>query len=100
MNRFVPFDSARRRVLGMLQTPGALPANLPDLYLVRDLFGKVRLSISDEAVLDDVARDGLERLTVDLHQTLGARAYPAEQTLLSVDRKRAKWAVVAERRSV
>ena len=85
MNRFVPFDSTRRRVLGVLQAPGALPANLPDLYLVRDLFGRVRLSISDEAVLGDAARDGLKRLAVDLHQALGARAYPAKQALLSVD---------------
>ena len=80
MNRFVPFDSARRRVLGVLQAPGALPANLPDLYLVRDLFGKMRLSISDEAVLDDAARDGLEKLTVEVSPTGSWRTWSVRVT--------------------
>ena len=85
MNQFVPFDSVLQRIVSLLEAPAALPANIPDLYLVRDLFGKVRLSISDEATLDDAARDGLKRLAVALHQALGARAYPVEQALLFVD---------------
>ena len=42
MKHFVPFDSILGRVNSLLQAPGALPTNIPDLYLVRDLFGKVR----------------------------------------------------------
>ena len=85
MNQFVPFDSALQRVVRLLEAPGALPANIPDLYLVRDLFGKVRLSISDEATVDDAALASFRRLAVDLHQALGARAYPDQQGLLLVD---------------
>ena len=87
MNQFVPFDSALQRVIRLLEAPGALPANIPDLYLVRDLFGKVRLSISDEATVDDAALAKFRRLAVDLHQALGARAYPDQQGLLFVDQR-------------
>ena len=73
------------RVHSLLQAPDALPANIPDLYLVRDLFGKVRLSISDEIDGDDAARDGLGRLAVALHQALGAHSYPPDSAVLSVD---------------
>ena len=62
---FVPFDSILGRVNSLLQAPGALPANIPDLYLVRDLLGKVRLSISNEIEGDDAAWDGLRRLAVE-----------------------------------
>ena len=87
MNKFVPFDSTLQRVVRLLEAPGALPANIPDLYLVRDLFGKVRLSISDEATVEDAALDSFKKLAVDLHQALGARAYPDQQALLFVDQR-------------
>ena len=87
MNEFVPFDSALQRVVRLLETPGALPANIPDLYLVRDLFGKVRLSISDEATVEDAALGSFKKLAVNLHQALGARAYPDQQALLFVDQR-------------
>ena len=85
MNKFVPFDSVPQHVANLIEAPGALPSNLPDIYLVRDLFGKIRLSVSDAIVLDDATQHGLERLAADLHQTLGVRAYAAEQALLFVD---------------
>ena len=85
MKQLVPFDSIVGRVNSLLQAPDALPANIPDLYLVRDLFGKVRLSISDEIDGDDAARDGLGRLAVALHQALGAHSYPPDSAVLSVD---------------
>ena len=85
MNHFVPFDSVPQRVVDIVEAPGALPANLPDLYLVRDLFGKIRLSVSDAIALDDEVQDGLEKLAATLHQALGVRAYAAEQALLFVD---------------
>ena len=85
MKQLVPFDSIVGRVNSLLQAPDALPANIPDLYLVRDLFGKVRLSISDEIDGDDAARDGLGRLAVALHEALGAHSYPPDNAVLSVD---------------
>ena len=85
MNQFVPFDSVLQRVVSVLEAPGALPTNIPDLYLVRDLLGKVRLSIADGTALDDASQEGLKKLAIDLHRALGARAYPAEHALLFVD---------------
>ena len=85
MNRFVPFDSILARVLDLLEAPEALPAGIPDLYLVRDLYGKVRLSIADSTARDNAARDGLERLAAELHRALGVHAYPPEEALLLVD---------------
>ena len=85
MKQLVPFDSIVGRVISQLQAPDALPASIPDLYLVRDLFGKVRLSISDEIDGDDAARDGLGRLAVALHEALGAHSYAPDSAVLSVD---------------
>ena len=87
MKHFVPFDSILGRVKSLLQAPGALPTNIPDLYLVRDLFGKVRLSISNEIDGDDGAWDGLRRLAVDLHEALGAHSYAPDNAVLSVDQE-------------
>lgn len=87
MKQIVPFDSIAGHVNSLLLAPGALPANIPDLYLVRDLFGKVRLSISDEIDKDDAARDSLGRLAVALHEALGAHSYPSDSAVLSVDRE-------------
>ena len=85
MKQLVPFDRIVGHVNSLLQAPGALPSNIPDLYLVRDLFGKVRLSISDEIDGDDAARDGLGRLAVALHEALGVHSYPPDSAVLSVD---------------
>ena len=85
MKQLVPFDSIVGRVNSLLQAPGALPANIPDLYVVRDLFGKIRLSISNEVDGDDAARDGIGRLAVALHEALGAHSYPPDSAVLSVD---------------
>lgn len=85
MNQFVPFDSILGRVLDLLTAPGAIPADIPDLYLVRDLFGKVRLSISDSVARDGGVRDALERLAAELHRTLGVHAHSPDDALLLVD---------------
>ena len=85
MKQFVPFDSIVGHVNSLLQAHGALPSNFPDLYVVRDLFGKVPLSISNEIGGDGAARDGLGRLAVALHEALGAHSYPPDSSVLSVD---------------
>ena len=85
MNQFVPFDSILDRVAALLGAPGALPADIPDLYLVRDLPGKVRLSIADTVARDNATQDGLKRLAGGLYQTLGVHAYPPDDALLLVD---------------
>lgn len=85
MSQFVPFDSILERVIRVLQAPEVLPADIPDLYLIRDLFGKVRLSISDAVAENDAARNGLERLATDLHRALGVHSYAPDEALLLVD---------------
>ena len=85
MNQFVPFDSILDRTVRLVETPGAVPAGIPDLYLVRDLFGKVRLSISDSIARDEATRECLMRLAGELHQALGVHAYPPDDALLLVD---------------
>lgn len=85
MTQFVPFDSILDRVAGLIEAPGALPADIPNLFLVRDLFGKVRLSISDAVANDRAVRDGLTTLAAALHEALGVHAYPPDDALLFVD---------------
>ena len=85
MTQFIPFDSIRTRVVGLLEAPDALPADIPNLFLVRDLFGKVRLSISDTVANDRAVRDGLTTLAAALHEALGVHAYPPDDALLFVD---------------
>ena len=86
MKQLVPFDRIVGHVNSLLRAPGALPANIPDLYVVRDLLGKVRLSISDEIEGNDAARDSLGKLAVALHEALGAHSYPPDSAVLSFDR--------------
>ena len=85
MSPFVPFDQVLSRALGLVQAPGALPDNSPDLYLVRDLLGRVRLSVADTIARDDATQTALTRLAEDLHHALGAHAYPPDEALLPVD---------------
>ena len=80
---FVPFDVVRPLVIDLLKTRGEISANIGELYLVRDLFGKVRLSVSDSTA--EVAQDGLKRFAKDLHRALGVRGYPPEDAVVSVD---------------
>ncbi len=79
-NSFVSFDAMQERVVNMLKSE-AIPAEIAPIYLVRDLFGKVRISVSD-AVQEDST---LQRLAAGLHQTLGQHGYPAADAVLLVD---------------
>ena len=83
-NVFVPFDVVGPRIIGLLETRGDIPADVGELYLVRDLFGKVRLSVADS--LPEAAQDGLKRFAKDLHRALGVRGYPPEDAIVSVDK--------------
>ena len=85
MSHFVPFDQVLSRVLDLVQAPGAVPDNAPDLYLIRNLLGKVRLSVADTIARDNAAQTALRRLAEDLSHTLGAHAYPPGEALLLVD---------------
>ncbi len=78
---FVPFDDMRRRVseaLAGAETPDV------DIYLVRNLFGKLRISVSDVVEENENHCAALERLAGKLTEALGARGYPADDGVLYV----------------
>ena len=79
-NSFVSFDAMQQRVVGMLKSE-TIPDEITPIYLVRDLFGKVRISVSD-AVQENST---LQRLAAGLCETLGKHGYPADDAILFVD---------------
>lgn len=105
-NSFVSFDAMQQRVVGMLKSE-TIPDEITPIYLVRDLFGKVRISVSDAVrenstlrprprskrrrfgyspVSDAVQENStLQRLAAGLHKTLGKHGYPADAAVLFVD---------------
>ena len=82
---FIPFDDMRRRVGDAIAAlgEGAVPDGIGRLYLVRDLLGRLRISVSDRyEESEDVG--ALERLADTLSDTLGVRGYPAGEGVLFV----------------
>ena len=80
-SEFVPFDDMRRRAVRALKG-----ANLPDIpiYLVRNLYGKVSISVSDRVEDNEACRESLSRLACGLSAALGARGYPGDDGVLYV----------------
>ena len=80
-SEFVPFDDMRRRAVGALEG-----ADLPDtpIYLVRNLYGKVSISVSDKVEDNEACRESLSRLACGLSAALGARGYPEDDGVLYV----------------
>ena len=78
---FVPFDDTRRRAEKALKG-----TDLPDvpIYLIRNLFGRVRMSVPEEVEEDKACRAGLQRLADRLAEALGAHGYPAKDGVLFV----------------
>ena len=83
MSEFVPFDSVVPRLADRLMAE-PVPDGLDELYLERDMYGKVRLSTAAPVEQDKAADDWLKCLATDLHRILGARSYPPEQGVLFV----------------
>ena len=90
MAEFVPFDSVRSRVVDVLQGSQEDVHGLREVYLVRNLYGKVRIAVSDEVREDEARRNALSRLAVRLREKLGAYACPEETAVLFVDSERLK----------
>ena len=84
-NHFVPFDDLSARVSRILETWSAPSSQDRHLYLVRDLVGKVRISVSEVVEDDESWRDSLHRLATSMQAELGPHAYPAEDAVLFVD---------------
>ena len=84
-DEFVPFDSIRNEVANVLAALGASLAAVDGVYLVRDLFGRVRVSVSDAVEDDAAAQAAVRRLAERLQPVLGAHGYPADHAVLAVD---------------
>ena len=82
---FVPFDDVRRHVKDALGAVD-LPENAPPIYVIRDMFGKIGLSVSDEFESDDRLSAALDRLAEILSARLGAHGRPSNRTILWVHR--------------
>lgn len=83
---FVPFDETRRAVETALDGVewAAIPNRIERIYLIRDLYGKLRLSVSDALEGDEACQQALRRLAGRLKEALGKRSYPPENGLLFV----------------
>ena len=85
-DRFVSFDVIADRVAGVLEDmSSAALSDAGRIYLVRDLLGKVRISVSDEMETSKTVRVALKRLARDLHQALGPHGFSPADAVLFVD---------------
>lgn len=83
-NDFVRFDDVWERIVGAIRQSGPIPDEIGPVCLVRNLYGTVRISVSEAAEDDAAGRDALQRLAERLHGTLGAHGVPAEEAVLFV----------------
>lgn len=85
---FVPFDSVRSRVVDVLKGSSEELHGLGEVYLVRNLYGKLRIAVSEAVREDEDRRNAVRGLAVRLQEKLGAYAYPEETAVLFVDSER------------
>ena len=84
MAGFVPFDSVRSRVAEVLKRSPDEVHGLGDVHLVRNLYGKVRIAVSEAVREDEDRRNAVELLAARLQEELGVYAYPEETAVLFV----------------
>ena len=78
---FVPFDTVWTRVVEVVQSVGGIPEQAGSVYLVRNLRGQVRVSVSEDVERDVSCRDALDRLAAQLRNVLGAHGAPGDGVL-------------------
>ena len=84
MRNFTPFDSTRDLATQALRAE-AMPEGAYPLYLVRNLHGRVRVSVSADVEADEGCRAALSGLAERLATALGAHGYPADEGISYVD---------------
>ena len=85
MNDFVAFDDVYDHIIRVVAEWEPIPDDIAKLYLVRDLSGRVRISVSDRIQTDPACRDALQGLARALHEGLGAHGYAPDRGVLFVD---------------
>ena len=84
-DKFVSFDEIHEIVVDVIKETEALPEKVFPLYYIRDLFGKVRVAVTNSVRENKTCRNALRNLTDSLEGTLGAHGYPAQSPVLFVD---------------
>ena len=84
-DRFVPFDTMRYQVSKILETFDTPLRTDAGIFMVRDLLGRVRISVSDVLEDDVESREALWHLAERLNSVLGAHGYAANEAVLFVD---------------
>ena len=84
-NPFVTFDSVRERVCEIVKSSWATLRGVAPVYLVRDLLGKVRISVSESVEADTASRNSVRLLADSLQVSLGPHSYAAEVAVLFTD---------------
>lgn len=79
---FVPFDATAPRIETAVASIDSFPARIEEIHLVRDLFGKVRISVPDDLEEDEKCHAALRELAERLSVELGVRSYPSENGVL------------------
>ena len=82
-DQFHRFDSFLPQVVDTLRYPK--PEPIERIYVIRDLYGKARLAVSDALEGHSGATSFLKEEAKVLHQRLGVRAYPPEDAILFLD---------------
>ena len=82
---FVPFDAVWARVVEAVDSVAALPERAGPVYLVRDLRGQIRISLSEDVEDDAACHQALDSLAGALHDKLGPHRAPKEGRVLFVD---------------
>ena len=84
VRNFTPFDSTRDLAAQALRAE-AMPEGAYPLYLVRNLHGRVRVSVSADVEADEGCRAALGGLAERLETALGAHGYRADEGVSFVD---------------
>jgi hypothetical protein len=83
---FIPFDAVWRRVVDTIGSGEEIPERARPVYLVRNLYGQVGVSVSDAVEEDLPCRDALQRLADRLHDVLGPHGRSPQSGVLFVDK--------------
>ena len=82
-SRFCGFDSVLPQILDTFRVP--MHSAVKRVYVIRDLYGRVRLAVSEAIEEDGRAMQWLRTKAKLLQTRLGVRSYPPEDAILFLD---------------
>lgn len=85
MNGFVPFDEIWPRVKKTLETSALTSRGLSELWVVRDLMGRIRLLLPEERKYPPEVERAIRELAETLRREVGAHAHQPERGVLTVE---------------